>query len=454
MSSLSNRCHEGTLPRGAVALSSCFLLLASALFSAAPEGAEDVTGVKRVTQKGQRLVHVDGWTHPVSELRGADLDGDGRTDLILTSKILNHVQPFLQTAEGDFRPLSPLADVGYHPNGVLPLAVGEGRELIVQNAETRSELRFYGLEAFDDEARLNLIKAVRIPRPWKTLPLVAPGRGLSLVTFSKDQLDLTVMPSLEFEPALTHGTPTSMKGSDHPSASAIESPILARVGGDSRDRILFIDSRRSAIRLLDIDENGAPLLSDIASLPDGAAAVLLAAADLNRDGTDDIAVFGLNDDPMSLLLSDPHGGYEQVTLTLGRDYNQTAIFVEEVDSAPVLLLVRDTALIAMRFTGYPTAPERRVLPLDKGIGSLVISVADINGDSIPDLLIGTTGRSALPPTILLGPVWDHLEDLASLLADPSDFGLRESSDGKRAFPTPAPVRKIPSLPAGLPMRLD
>jgi hypothetical protein len=157
---------------------------------------------------------------------------------------------------------------------------------------------------------------------------------------------------------------------------------------------------------------------------------------------------------MRLLLSNAGGGYDRFTLALPRDYNQSAQFFEGSNGTQLLALVRDHSLVVMRFSGDLSAPERRTLPLDEGLGSLVLEVADVNDDHVPDLLVGTTGRAAVPPTILMGPVWDHLDQLAGLLADPAAFGSRQrSGNNARPLGTQKPGKTGPAIQGSLPFRL-
>jgi hypothetical protein len=373
-------------------------------------------------------------------------------DLVLTSKIVNLVQPYLQGRDGGFYQAPPLADVGFHPNGIVPLTAGDGRTFVAQNAETRGELRFYTFQKSTDDGQLVVVDAIRVPRPWKTFPLYTARDRLHLVTFSKDQYEFTLVPDLQLTPSITHGSTQTLTGSGHASSSAIESPILARVFGSPNEHVLFIDSRRSVIRELFTSEDGSARLSDLYALPD--AAVLLAAADLNGDGIDDVAVLGLDQAPLRLLQSNQSGAYELIELTIDPGYNQSALFVDDADSSSTLLIVRDSLLLALKFRGELTTPERRTIPLHATIGSLVLGAADINGDGVSDLLVGTTGRAAVPPIVLFGPVWNRLDELAGLLADPvGTFGLRGRPDRKPGVRRPRGSLNAP-LPDDLPLRFD
>lgn len=401
------------------------------------------------------LLHITTWTHPISELRALDIDYDGRMDIIITSKIVSQVQPFLQNPDSNFQPLPALTNVGFHPNGVLPLAAPSGRTLVAQNAETRGELRFYTFKDSADGPLLSFIDAIRVPRPWKTLRIHSANNELHLASFSKDQFEVALVSSLHLSPSLTHGPVHNLRGSGVPSGSAIESPILARVSDAQTERVLFIDSRRSVIRELDVSDDGTPRISDLYTLPEGTAAIHLAAADLNKDGVDDLAILGLNQDPLRLLISTENEDYELLTLPLASGYNQSAIFLNEEGGASTLLLTRGDKLMALRFQGDVTRPERRYLSLHPAVGSLMLESADINGDEVPDLLVGTTGRAAVPATILLGPVWDHMDELAPLLADPAaNFGLREPTSYPQRTPRAGGPSNAPPLSSDLPIRLN
>ncbi|HVZ79266.1 MAG TPA: FG-GAP-like repeat-containing protein [bacterium] len=73
-----------------------------------------------------------------SDLHLADLNGDGRSDLVLADFTKNNVQVFLQQADGSLDPQLPLSTTGQHPNGltVADLDGDKDLEILVANRDS------------------------------------------------------------------------------------------------------------------------------------------------------------------------------------------------------------------------------------------------------------------------------------------------------------------------------
>ena len=73
-----------------------------------------------------------------SDLRIADLNGDGRPDLVTSDFTQNSVLIYLQQADGSLAAQTPLLTSGSHPNGLTVADINGdgGKEIIVANRDS------------------------------------------------------------------------------------------------------------------------------------------------------------------------------------------------------------------------------------------------------------------------------------------------------------------------------
>lgn len=329
----------------------------------------------------------------------ADLNGDGKADLVTVDGYLGSLSVYVGIGAGKFEhPVS-------YPAGTLPRAVavgdfnGDGKPDLVTGAERpNSVLVFPG----NGDGTFNV--------PVVTQTRYDPGFLVGADFNGDGKLDLIVAaPKLTYV-LLGKGDGTFLPAVQTGAAFAIP-PVVADFNGDGIPDVAGEDySSRSFLILLGNGDGTFTYSSSIPLPPGASAAAAAAAGDLNRDGKADLAVvWNYPSDPstkftIGVYLGDGNGAFGQGSLYTSGLLAFTAEFSLSIadlngDGRPDVLMVNDVTDSAQVYPGDGTGQLLPAVPFAVGAYPRYISIADFNGDGRPD--VATANRNSSNMTILI-----------------------------------------------------
>jgi hypothetical protein len=256
-------------------------------------------------------------------LAAGDLNGDGRDDLVVAATGTNRVFVYLQHADGGFGPTPDYqSDVGIDPSAISLADVnGDGRlDIVITN-------QFSG----DVSVLLN-----DPAKPFCAELRFRAGLGLYWVDQNDGSL---VMRSFQGSAGVVSGIFDEGKPTD----------------------LVVTNSGANSFSLLQGTGLGGFLNPQAArSFSTGVRPTAVVAGDFNHDGHLDLAILNEGSQDLSIFLGDGHGGFTEKTAT---------------------------------------GPDGRPIRLSAGNAPTGLALADVNGDGIPDLLVGNQFGDVL---VLLG----------------------------------------------------
>ncbi|MDR3389013.1 MAG: FG-GAP-like repeat-containing protein [Rudaea sp.] len=336
----------------------------------------------------------------------ADINGDGKPDLIVTNYNFNNTVSILRntTAPGaaaTFAPLQTFA-TGTNPTSVVAADVdGDGKpDLIVLNAidgtawvMTNTTIpgaaaSFAAPQIFATGAFPRSATVADVNGDGKPDLIVANFEGNSLSVLLNNTADITAETGFAAQQAFTAG--------DHPFASA-----AVDINGDGKPDLVVANENDNTISvLLNTTAPGATATSFAAQqvFAAGQAPVSVAAIDVNGDGKTDLAVANFNAGTISVLLNTTTpgsttpsfaaqlafpSGFGPVAVTVA-DINgdgRSDLIVGNFSARTVSVLLNTTA------PGATTPSFAAAQSFATGTNPFSVTAADINGDGKPDLVV-------------------------------------------------------------------
>ena len=320
----------------------------------------------------------------------ADVNGDGKADLIVANENSNTVGVLLGNGDGTFLAQQTVA-TGPDPLSVVAFDMnGDGKlDLVVANGNnnTISLLLGNGNGTFQSQqavsvgtgsyARLLAVADVN----GDGRPDVAVGNGASKST-------VTVL--------LSNGGGTFQTPRTFATGSYPRSVALADVNGDGRlDLIVGNDSSNSISVLLG---NGNGTFAAQQTFATGIDPIALALSDLNGDGKLDVAVANFGSNSASVLLGNGNGTF-QSQRTFATGAQPFYITIADINrDGPLDLIVPDQttgsatgSVTILEGVGDGTFQPQQTFPA--GQFPVAVAVADFNADGKPDMAVTNAGSS-------------------------------------------------------------
>ena len=223
---------------------------------------------------------------PVFDILVADFNGDGLTDLALTTHTGSFTQLFYQRRPRHFVPGPTVKDVGFHPGDLLRLrSEGLGEPHYLMNAEGENALRVYRSSDTSGLARVTELGAPA-PRVATEFSWPGQGRGLAFGPFARN----TIFVITDFQPVegsrgLAYELPLPS------SLSRIHQIAAADLDGDGSDEILFVDATNSVLHAVSApDGDELPAVQTLWRFDEGGRHRIVLPADINQDGRAELLV--------------------------------------------------------------------------------------------------------------------------------------------------------------------
>jgi hypothetical protein len=311
----------------------------------------------------------------------ADVNGDGRPDLVTANRAENTVSVLLGTGDGTLQPQQKL-DVGSGPISVALADVnGDGTtDLVVANGydNTVSVLRGNGDGSFKSQQTFAVglqpysVAAADVNGDGCPDLVVAnggryndPGNTVSVLLGSGDG---------SFQPQQTFAVGTDP-----------EFVAVADINGDGQPDLVVANTTDGTVSVL-VGNDNSSLFDTQQIFAVGSGPQSLAVADVNGDGQPDLIVANRSDTTISVLLGSRDSSLFQIQHIFPLDSDPLSVAVGDMngDGRPDLVFAvnnRNTGSVLLgNGDGSFQSPKNSGF---KGIGS----VADVNGDGRPDLIL-------------------------------------------------------------------
>lgn len=318
----------------------------------------------------------------------ADLNGDGQPDIVVANPTLNNIGVFLNTGSGTLGPGSFLAVAG-RPDSISLFDInGDGHIDIVLVVENNGAAQ---LQVMLGDGHGGFALPVAIPTGG-----VAPISNTVIADFNSDGL-----PDIAFGSNGNSPQIAIIFGDGH---GAFSAPRVISVSGDTTFpvELVLLDYNKDSKN--DLVVNTARIVSGFIQesfllLNDGAANFSIAqlssagftgdsaghvtaVADFNSDANPDL-LFGPGSLPF-IMFGDGHGG----TLYTAPELHFIGApqgFAVDIDGNKTIDLVSSS--IGSYFPGNGNGGFGDAIPLSFPSGSVLIAVADLNGDGKPDFVL-------------------------------------------------------------------
>ena len=319
----------------------------------------------------------------------ADVNGDGKPDLIADNFYSNTVSVLKNNGDGTFAPKVDYA------TGVAPISVtsadvnGDGKtDLIVANnaSNTVSVLKNNGDSTFTPKVDYATGSA-----PHSVTSADVNGDG-------KSDLIVTNWNSNTISVLKNNGDGTFAERVDYATGSVPSTVTSADVNGDGKSDLIVANYGSNTLSVL--DNNGDGTFASKVDYATGLCPISVTSADVNGDGKSDLIVTNGNSSTVSVLMNKGDGVFTaRVDYTTG--FGPSLVTSVDVNGDGKLDLI-----VANQFSDTVSVLANKgdgtfALKVDYTTGSHPNSVtsADVNGDAKPDLIVANL--FSYPVSVLL-----------------------------------------------------
>lgn len=245
-----------------------------------------------------------------------DIDGDGRLDLALTSHHDSYTQVFYQRTPRHFTPGARIDKVGFHPGELMRYPLFEDRRLYVMNAEGVNRLRVFE-PTQDDNLRLIAELGVMAPRAGAFFKWPTWGKGIAVAPFADNAIYLIK----NFDP-LSGQFGGSTELPFRPGGTHAHMIAATDLDADGSDELLFSNTISNVVSIIREPQPGAdPVIEPLwHSEHAGGRAEEVIPADIDQDGDIDLLIPDATDKRLldrtdiNVLINDGAGHFEPTTI--------------------------------------------------------------------------------------------------------------------------------------------
>lgn len=330
----------------------------------------------------------------------ADFDGDGRPDLLVTNQAAATASVFHNT--GTRRKIAlatplTLASAAEPFDGVSADFDGDGRLDVALtqfnggNAGSVAVRRNIGTAGSIAFASPLTMEAGNGPQGIAAGDLDGDGRPDLVVTAGNSGSLLVYKNTSTDTGRIAFAAPVSLSALRQSTAV-----VLADLDGDGRPEVVTADFSGAAVTVRHNDSRAGNLFFGVpASFPAGSQPAGLCAADVDGDGKTDIAVVNYGSNTLSVLRNNSSAATvsfdAKVDYPTGEAPRAVAAGDLDGDGRADLVVTANTpsAVSVWRSTGRPgTVAFAEPLAYPTGMQPPALSLADMDGDSKPDILVG------------------------------------------------------------------
>jgi hypothetical protein len=310
-------------------------------------------------------------------VRLADVNGDGRLDLIAANSGANSVSVLLGNGDGSFQNPQSFA-VGITPNSVEGADVnGDGHlDLVVTNfvSKTVSVLLGNGDGSFQPQ---QTFVTGKFPVSVAVADLDGDGR-LDLVVANEGQNPIPGSVSV----LLGNGDGSFQDQQTFATGTLPFTVATGDLNGDGKPDLITPNLSSNTVSVL--LGNGDGTFQPQQTFATGKVPMSVAEADVNGDGRPDLVVANNGSKSVSVLLGNGDGTFQpQQTFPVSPFPRLVAVADINGDHKPDLIVSDSLGVGVLLGNGDGTfQAERTVAP-----GVRLLTVADVNGDGIPDLIV-------------------------------------------------------------------
>jgi hypothetical protein len=329
----------------------------------------------------------------------ADVNGDGSLDLVTANTASNTVSVLLNTrahaGTGTFQSAANFS-VGSQPNAVAVADVnGDGRaDLVTANlgSGTVSVLLGNGNGTF--QSAVNFAVG-NFPSGVAVADVNGDGRA-DLVVANQNSNNVSVL--------LGNGNGTFQTAQNFATGYAPVLVAVADVNGDGRPDLVVTNATSNTVSVLLGNGNGT--FQSAVNFTVGSTPLAVAVADVNGDGRPDLVVanrgpFGTPGNTVSVLLGNGNGTFQSaVNYTVGSFPDAVAVADVNGDGRPDLVVANELSSTVSVLLGNGNGTFQSAVNFAVGSDPTSVAVADVNGDGHPDLVVANLGPNSV--SVLLG----------------------------------------------------
>ncbi|WP_052807908.1 FG-GAP-like repeat-containing protein [Methyloterricola oryzae] len=430
----------------------------------------------------------------------ADLDRDGKLDLVVLDRAREAIKVFNGRADGLFEN-RPRSEVGFTTGqNPVAMAVGDvdndGRpDAVVANFNDDTVSLFHGdgkagfapattlaagsgpiavaLNDLNRDGKLDLVIAdsrsnqVQVSlgtgggkfAPAQSFAAGASPYGLTVGDIDRDgkpDVAVTNPPTGRVNLLLGKGDGTLKSRKSYPVGSNPLSLVVTDVGGDGFPDLVVSNHGGNLSLLAGVGGRGVFEAATAITLPAGSGPGSIDAADLNKDGHPDLVVSNLGSNSLSVLTNLGQGRFgDPLSFPVGAQPLGIAVADIDADGRDDITVANaGTESVSLLLNTTVVAPSGRFVaapgsPLRTGTYPWSVAVADFNRDGKPDLAATDETQSAV--SVYLGTGGGRFKDAQPFATGPGPWWLATgdfNGDGRMDLATANPFGKNVSVLLG------